>query len=120
MAFKRTAVRYPASTKQLGGGRLSSALAGMDSTHRNLHLLQEHMDLLPLDRQVPARWLCEQWRGGDTKLPRWLRRRISSSFNYNLLLPSAPTWLARELALQLLATSKFAIAQRMQRAVHGD
>jgi hypothetical protein len=35
MAFKRTAVRYPASTKQLSGGRLSSAL-GPSTRHTQL------------------------------------------------------------------------------------
>lgn len=84
----------------------------MDSTARNLQILQKHLDLLPAEKQGVARWLCEEWRGGTSKLPRQLRFRIVNHFNYNLSLPDAPNWLLRELSLELLASSKVAIARR--------
>ena len=84
----------------------------MESTARNLDLLEKHLDLLPPEKQSIARWLSEEWRGGDSKLPRQLRLRIANYFNYNLALPDAPNWLLRELSLELLASGKSSIARR--------
>jgi hypothetical protein len=78
----------------------------MESLRRNLDILEKHLDLLPVEKQGVARWLCEEWRGGDAKLPRQLRSRISRHFAHNLSLPDAPSWLLRELSLELLASSK--------------
>jgi len=84
----------------------------MESIARNLALLDKHLDLLPPEKQAVARWLCEEWRGGDSKLPRQLRIRIANYFSYNLTLPDAPNWLLRELSLELLASRKSDIARR--------
>ena len=84
----------------------------MESTVRNLELIKKHLDLLPSEKQSIARWLSEEWRGGDIKLPRQLRFRIANYYNYDLTLPDAPNWLLRELSLELLATNKFSIARR--------
>ena len=84
----------------------------MDTLARNLEILGQHLDLLPVEKQSVARWLCEEWRGGSSKLPRQLRFRIANHFTYNLALPDAPKWLTRELALELLASNKVAIARR--------
>jgi hypothetical protein len=84
----------------------------MDSFRRNLEILEKHLDLLPIEKQGVARWLCEEWRGGNAKLPRQLRSRISRHFAHNLSLPDAPIWLLRELSLELLASSKSAMVRR--------
>lgn len=86
----------------------------MDSITRNLALLDRHLDLLPCEKQSVARWLTEEWRGGDSKLPRQLRSRISRCFSYDLARQDAPLWLLRELALELLALSKSSIARRLR------
>lgn len=84
----------------------------MDSIQRSLELLEKHLDLLPPEKQGVGRWLCEEWRGGESKLPRQLRQRIHPYFAYNLSAPDAPAWLVRELSLELLAGNKVAIAHR--------
>jgi hypothetical protein len=84
----------------------------MNSNKRSLEFLEKHLDLLPLEKQGIARWLCEEWRGGDSKLPRQLRNRVWRHFSYDLSLPDASEWLVRELSLELLAGSKVAIARR--------
>nr|CEN54955.1 putative integron gene cassette protein [uncultured bacterium] len=84
----------------------------MDSTERNLQILKQHLDLLPVEKQGVARWLCEEWLGGTSKLPRQIRFRIAKHFSYNLSLPDAPNWLVRELTLELLSSQKAVIARR--------
>ena len=84
----------------------------MCSTARNLKLLDRHLDLLPVEKQPIARWLCESWRGGEDRIPRQLRYRITKLFSYNLTLSDAPDWLPRELSLELLASNKSLIARR--------
>jgi hypothetical protein len=86
----------------------------MNQIQRNLELLEKHLDLLPPEKQSVARWLCEEWRGGESKLPRQLRQRIWRHFAYDLSAPDSPAWLARELSLQLLAGNKVAIARRIR------
>ena len=84
----------------------------MESSARSIEILEKHLDLLPVEKQSIARWLCESWRGTSAKLPRQLRHRITHLFALNLSSPDAPALLLRELTLELLATNKAAIAQR--------
>ena len=55
-----------------------------ESTVKGLQMLDKHLDLLPLKKQIVAIWLCEEWRINGTKLPRQVRSRVSREFSYDL------------------------------------
>jgi hypothetical protein len=77
-----------------------------------LDLLRQHQDLLAAEKQVVARWLCEEWNLGTATAPKWLQRRCWQLFSFPLDLADSPEKMARDLTIELLSVHKKEILAR--------
>jgi hypothetical protein len=79
---------------------------------KRFDILCKNYDLLSLEKQAVARWLCEEWKFGEALAPKWLRHKYRQLFHFSLHEPDAPEKMARVLVIELLSTHRQEILSR--------